>query len=181
MHCFACDRPSTRQCQRCGNHYCLDHGSGLCAACLDPVRAAPSSGAFRIALAGLLGASVLALWLLVRPPSVPGESSGIIQQPEESPGFTPGLTPAGATPTPGPTLTGGVTPTPGTATEAPTAAPTEVPTDAPSGPIEYIAVEGDTWFGIAAAFGVDAESLAAYNGYTLEEFFQPGDVILIPQ
>ena len=35
--------------------------------------------------------------------------------------------------------------------------------------------------GLAEWFGVDAESLAAYNGYTLEDVIQPGDVLVIPQ
>jgi LysM repeat protein len=54
-----------------------------------------------------------------------------------------------------------------------------VPTEA--GPIEYTVVEGDTWYGIAEAYGVDAENLAAVNGLTLDDFLQPGDVIVIPQ
>jgi LysM repeat protein len=41
-------------------------------------------------------------------------------------------------------------------------------------------VDGDTWFGIAEAFGVDAEDLAAVNGLTLDDFIQPGDVLVIP-
>jgi hypothetical protein len=41
-------------------------------------------------------------------------------------------------------------------------------------------VEGDTWFDIALAHGVDAEELAAVNGLTLDDFIQPGDVLVIP-
>jgi LysM repeat protein len=41
--------------------------------------------------------------------------------------------------------------------------------------------EGDTWFGIASAYGIDAENLAAVNGLTLDYLLQPGDVIQIPQ
>ena len=42
-------------------------------------------------------------------------------------------------------------------------------------------VEGDTWYDLADFFGVDAESLAAVNGYTLDDFLQPGDVLIIPE
>jgi hypothetical protein len=171
------------QCSRCGRHYCIDHGSNLCAACLDPVQAAPSSATFRLALAGLLGASVLALWLLVRPPSVPGEGSGIIQEPEASPDFTPGLTPDTDDETSGPTGAASGTPRPSeaaTATPEATEAPTEAPTE-PPGPVEYLTQDGDTWFGIAEAFGVDAANLAATNGYTLDDVLPVGITLVIPQ
>jgi LysM repeat protein len=65
-----------------------------------------------------------------------------------------------------------------TATATPTPAPTAEPTPAP---IEYTVLEGDTWYDIAFDYGVDAESLAAYNGLTLEDLLQPGQVLTIPQ
>jgi LysM repeat protein len=184
MQCFACDRPAIAQCQRCGNHHCADHGAALCVSCTDPVQAAPSSATFRIALAGLLGASVLALWLLVRPPSVPGDSGNIIQQPDVTPGFTPALTPD-TEGTPRPTVSAGATSVPSgapaaTPTPAVTAAPTEGPTDAPA-QVEYVTQEGDTWFGIAEAYGVDAANLAATNGYSLEDVLPLGVTLVIPQ
>src|SRR3990172_6372482 len=104
MNCYACDQEATSRCSRCGNAYCRDHGhdpslaSGqvpstsspsetsesarrtgqvLCADCLDPVNAAPSGVVFRASVFALLVASVLALWLIVRPPSLPGESSEV--------------------------------------------------------------------------------------------------------
>jgi LysM repeat protein len=42
-------------------------------------------------------------------------------------------------------------------------------------------VEGDSWYGIAEWFGVDAETLAAFNGLSLEDMIRPGDVLVIPQ
>jgi LysM repeat protein len=182
MQCFACDRPSTQICPRCGNHFCIDHGAAYCAACLDPVNAAPSSAAFRVALVGLLGASVLALWLLVRPPSVPGESSGIIQQPEETANFTPALTPDTDEGTTGPSPSGGAsaTATPGGPTATATPAGTPAPTEPPA-PLQYTTVDGDTWFGVAEQFGVDATALASANGYTLEDVLPVGVTLTIPQ
>ena len=182
MECFACDQAATRHCPRCAKAYCPDHGDTLCAQCLDPVNAAPSSTVFRASLFALLGASVLALWLLVRPPSVPGDEGSIIR-----PEPTPQVTPAG-TKQPGATQQPGVTATPGTGEATPTPGagePTDSPEDTPEptegGPIEYIVQEGDTWFGIAEAFGVSAEDLVAVNGLTLDDFLHPGDVIAIPQ
>jgi LysM repeat protein len=186
MRCYACQRQDTQTCPRCGRSYCPDHGAELCAFCLDPVVAAPSSGAFRIALVGLLAASVLALWLLVRPPDVPGDNSGVIQQPDVTPNFTPALTPdTDQTPTPTPEgQTPGPTPAP-TLTQVPddrTPAPTEAPTPEPTpAPIEHVVVTGDTWFGIAELYGVDAELLASSNGYTLADVLPNGITLIIPQ
>jgi LysM repeat protein len=187
MDCYLCDRKAALRCPRCGNPFCSDHGEeaspgsgqALCADCLSPVNAAPSGAFFRGSLLALLAVSVLALWFLVRPPGLPGESSEVVV-PEASPlpsplPITP--SPAAASPTP-------VTPV-ADATAAPTPTPvppTPVPTEPPAPePIEYTVVEGDTWYGIADAYGVDAESLAAYNGLTLDDIIQPGNVLLIPQ
>lgn len=179
-----------QRCPRCGNSYCEGHGADFCAACLDPLNSAPSRNVFRVALVGFLGGCVLALWLLVRPPGVPGEGSAVTNN-NGNPTATPALTPAGggagasgsATPlpsgsTPRPSATG-ATGTP-TATPAPTEAPTEAVTE-PPGPLEYTVQEGDTWFGVAEAFGVDATNLAAVNGYTLDDVLNVGVVLVIPQ
>jgi hypothetical protein len=180
MKCFACENEATQRCDRCSNLYCDEHGDNLCANCLDPMRAAPSRSLYRVAIFGLFGGAVLALWLMVRPPSVPGEESTVVNQPTNTPALTPG---GGGTSTPGPT-------TAGTATAAPTGAPTVTPvpsitpTPAPTptpGPIEYVVVEGDTWFGIAESFGIDGFTLAQFNGRTLEDVLSLGETILIPQ
>lgn len=184
MRCYVCERQDTSPCPRCGKTYCPDHGADLCSACLDPVIAAPTSSAFRIALFALLGASVLALWLLVRPPGLPGENGGVVQQPDITPDFTPGLTPdTGETPTP--TATGSsdgspvLTPTqiPDDQTPAPTAEPTVTPTPAP---IEHVVVTGDTWNGIAETYGVDASELASVNGYSVADVLPLGITLIIP-
>ncbi|HVP04896.1 MAG TPA: LysM domain-containing protein [Dehalococcoidia bacterium] len=180
MQCFACENEAIARCGRCGNPFCADHGDDLCAVCADPMQAAPSRSLYRVALFGLFGGAVLALWLMVRPPSVPGEEASVVTQPTE----TPALTPAGATTAPAePTATGGeptVTPLP---TEVPTQAATATPTPPPTptpGPTEYVVQDGDTWFGVAEAFGVDGFTLAEYNGRTLDEYLHPGETLLIP-
>jgi LysM repeat protein len=75
------------------------------------------------------------------------------------------------------------TPVPEGETPAPTPAPTEAPPPAetpPPGPTTYVVQEGDTWFAIASAYGVDPEALAATNGRTLDDFLQIGETIVIP-
>ena len=167
MECYACDQDATQHCSRCGKGYCPDHGqspeaagASLCSECLSPVSATPSNVVFRSSLFALLIASVLSLWLLVRPPDLPGEESTLRPQPTAL-DSTQG--PASSTPPPTTQLT--ATPTPVAQTPAPN---------------QYTVVEGDTWFGIADALGVDAEALAAANGLTLEDFIRPGEVLVIP-
>src|SRR3972149_766228 len=177
MDCYLCDNEASQRCPRCGSPFCGDHGEDLCADCLNPVNAAPSGTVFRASLLALLLGSVLALWLLVRPPGLPGDSAEIVI-PQASPQPT---TPLAASPTPAPPVAGSTAePTP---TPAPTAVPkpTATPTEAPPAPIEYTVVDGDSWNLIADAYGVDAESLPAYNGLTLEGLLQPGQVLTIPQ
>lgn len=180
MDCYACDQPATRNCPRCARPYCPEHGAEYCAGCLDPLSAAPSSAVFRASLFGLLIASVLALWLLVRPPSVPGDGGPIVR-PQPTPQVTPagtkqpGASTARPTATPSPGGEPAATATPGVSPAEGTPAPTE------SGPIEYSVQEGDTWYGIAEAYGVSAEDLAAVNGLTLDDFLQPGQIIVIPR
>lgn len=182
MECYACGQAATRQCPRCARSYCPGHGADYCADCLDPLNATPSGAVFRASLFGLLVASVLALWLLVRPPSVPG-GEGTIVRPQPTPQNTPSATRGPGLPTlaPVPTSSGGA----GAPSPTPEVPPEETPAaskpPAEEGPIEYTVQEGDTWYGIAEAYGVDAENLAAVNGLTLDDVLQPGQVIVIPQ
>ncbi len=192
MECYACDQEATQSCPRCGNSYCPEHGAeppsgGLCSVCADPVSAAPSSTVFRTSVFALLIASVVALWLLVRPPALPGESSEVSRPrpadvpastagPTAQPGVSPTTLPATSTPSsasPTPGGTGQSTPTPG-ATPKATPEPTEAATT------EYTVVDGDTWYSIAGEFDIDAETLAAANGRTLDDYVVVGETLVIP-
>jgi len=166
---------------------CPDHGADLCSSCLDPIVAAPTSSTFRIALFALLAASVLALWLLVRPPGLPGDGGGVVLDPDITPGFTPGLTPdTGESPTPTATVSpdGSLTPTPilDDQTSTPTPTSTPVPTASPTpAPIEHVVETGDTWNALAEQFGVDASVLAESNGYSVTDVLPLGITLIIPQ
>ena len=176
MQCYACENEAAEQCPRCANPFCAEHGTGLCARCEDPTRTTPSTTVFRFALLGLVFASVLALWLIVRPPDLPEGSSSIVQPlPTQQPTPDPTATvPASETPP----LSAEVTPTP-EPTDTPT--PTPEPTEAPPERLEYVVEEGDSWFGIAEIFGVEASEIAALNGRALEDFLSIGETLLIPQ
>lgn len=193
MNCYACDKEAVRRCSRCDNTYCADHGSTeadagppLCAECLDPARATPSTNLFRGAVLVLLIASVFALWLIVRPPDLPGEDSSAVGPIETADPTTPGGPTVTIPPSSTPGPSGEATPSPsGEATPVPTAAATPVPGETPV-PTEppaqttYVVVEGDTWFGVAAQFGVDPEALAAANGRTIDDFLVIGETLIIP-
>jgi LysM repeat protein len=126
---------------------------------------------------GLFGGAVLALWLLVRPPSVPGEET-VLNRPTAAPALTPGAGNGSS-----------ITPAPSAAT-SPAAAPTDTPAPTPSpkptpaptpARLEYVVVDGDTWYGVAAQFGVDAIAMATLNHRTIAEYLHPGDILIIPQ
>ncbi|MDO8614404.1 MAG: LysM domain-containing protein [Dehalococcoidia bacterium] len=184
MECYACDQPATNRCPRCGNSFCDAHGGGpaagsgqgLCGECLDPVNATPTGAIFRLSLFALLGASVLALWLLVRPPSLPGESSALIQPTSNEPTATlpPSSPPPGGSPAGSSSPAASASPGPGTS-------PTAAAQSTPAGSIEYTVEEGDTLSSIAAAYGVSAADLAAVNGLSDADLISPGDVLVIPQ
>jgi LysM repeat protein len=181
MECYACDREATQRCSRCGNAYCSEHGGdpnapggqALCAECLDPVSATPSGTVFRASLFALLGTSILALWLLVRPPALPGESSkALVPAPTSSPNAPAGTA---APPTAAPGATAGATPA--EATPPPAAPPAAPP------PLQYVMQDGDTVSGVAAAHGIRYLDLLAFNNLSEDDatLLRPGDVILVPQ
>jgi hypothetical protein len=181
MECYACDREATEQCGRCGNLYCSEHGDDpeapggqvLCAECLDPVSATPSGTVFRASLFALLGTSVLALWLIIRPPGLPGESSGALAPlPTGSPEAPAGTSGATAPPAASPEAT-----PPSQATPPPAPEPTAAP------PLQYVMQDGDTVSSVANAHGLRYLDLLEFNGLSEDDAtnLHPGDVILIPQ
>ena len=56
--------------------------------------------------------------------------------------------------------------------------PTVTPTPAP---IEHLVVSGGTWGGVAEQYGVDQETLASANGYSVDEVLPLGVTLIIPQ
>lgn len=176
MICYACDQAAVHRCPRCAKPYCADHGEVFCNACLDPASAAPSSTVFRGSLLALLIGSVLALWLLIRPPSLPGESEVGVVVPRSPEPMTPAVTVVPSTPSPATT----VSPTPPQATPTPKAKPTPTPSPTPAF-VEYTVQEGDTLSSIAAAYGVTVEEIIAANDIANPDEIAIGDVLIIPQ
>jgi len=191
MSCYACGRDAIHRCPRCAKPFCDQHGGELCAACQDPSSAIPSGALFRGALLVLLVASVLALWLLIRPPGASDDESGAqAGQPSVTrtptalattarPSVTPTGTPQGtATGTPGVSPTPGGTPG-GTPGATPTPAPS--PTPEPSPFEEYTVQQGDSLSSIAQQFGTTADELARINGITDPNTLNVGQKLQVPK
>jgi LysM repeat protein len=184
VECFRCDREATAECPRCGALYCDDHGDALCERCQDPALALPSYRIYRGSLLALLGGTVFAVWLLVRPPATIDGDSPV---PPALAGVIPTAT---ATITPTPASASTTTPAAATTeTSTPTPSPTPDPTAAPANPDfrEHTVSEGDTLFSIALQYVprdkdvLDfVEEIAAYNELTDANAITLGTVLKIP-
>ena len=182
MSCYACGRDAIHRCPRCAKPYCDQHGGELCAACQDPSSAIPSGALFRGALLALLVASVLALWLLIRPPGASDDESGA-QAGQPSVTRTPTATTARPSPSVAPTGTPGISPTPGgTPGASPTPGGTPTPAPSPTPAFEEYTVEqGDSLSTIAAQFGTTADEIARINGITDPNTLNIGQKLQVPR
>ena len=190
MTCYVCGKEATHRCPRCAKLYCDEHGDELCAACQDPASAIPSGAVFRGSLLALLVASVLALWLLIQPPGLPGGEPGeeaVLPLPTitpvsvASPTPTPPATPT-ATPTATPSPTPEATPSP-TLSPTPEPTPTPMPTPTPEPPpfTEYEVQPGDTLSAIAQSFGTTIDELVRINGLASQDvIIDVGQKLLVP-
>jgi LysM repeat protein len=185
MSCYACGRDAIHRCPRCAKPYCDEHGGELCAACQDPSSAIPSGALFRGALLALLVASVLALWLLIRPP---GDDESGAQAGRPSVTRTPTATTARPSPSVAPTgapqgtATGtpSTSPTPG-GTPGATPTPGPSPTPEPSPFEEYTVQQGDSLSSIAQQFGTTADEIARINGLTDPNTLNVGQKLQVPR
>ena len=182
MSCYACGRDAIHRCPRCAKPYCDQHGGELCAACQDPSSAIPSGALFRGALLALLVASVLALWLLIRPPGASDDESGA-QAGQPSVTRTPTATTARPSPSVAPTGTPGISPTPGgTPGASPTPGGTPTPAPSPTPAFEeYTVQQGDSLSTIAAQFGTTADEIARINGITDPNTLNIGQKLQVPR
>ena len=188
MTCYVCGKEATRRCPRCAKPYCEEHGGELCASCQDPASAIPSGTVFRGSLLALLVASILALWLLIQPPGLPGDESAgeaVLPPPTSTPSPS-ATTPARASPMATPSATATQTAT-ATATAAAsgtppgTPSPMPTPTPQPSPFSEYLVQAGDTLSSIAQRFGTTVDEIVRINGLASQEvIIDVGQKLLVP-
>lgn len=190
MECYLCGGEPTHQCARCRRLYCDQHGGELCADCLSPASALPSSAVYRGSILALLAGTVVALWLMIREPGegnnpaagtiviTPSPAVTRTVRPQPSPTRAGSLTPAAVE-----TATGSATP------EGAEETATPAPAETPGGPITYTVQQGDTLFGIAERYlpadenlGAFVERIAAANGLDPQNaVLEPGQVLHIPR
>jgi LysM repeat protein len=174
--CHYCGEPAQEECPTCGRLYCAEHGEDVCLRCLAPESAMPSALAYRGSLVALAAGSVVAVFLLLRPPE--SKSSGDIIR-----------TLATSTPVTQPTATATPPRTQGAGTPSTvrTASPTTVGTSpspavspSPAAERTYTVKGGDTLSAIAAQFGVTVDEILALNPGITPELLRVGTELKIP-
>lgn len=200
ISCFACDKEPTQQCPRCGRPYCDDHGEELCDACLEPASGVPSFTLYRGSLLALLFGTLLAVWLLIKPPEtsdalrpevVPTQTA-VVQANTTPPPNTTVVTngsPVATRPATTTTAGAGTTPTGPTATRpATTTTPAAGTTPGAGGSTNYTVVSGDTLGAIcekvkpASMTNADCVTqIVSLNGFSSDSAtINVGQVIKVP-
>jgi LysM repeat protein len=172
--CHYCDRPAEEQCPTCGRLYCYEHGDDVCVRCLAPESATPGSLMYRGSLMALVLASLVAVFLFLRPPESKSAAGTVLvvatATVAQSPTATP--TPQGRTPTPGATAKSTANATAGASVTANAGTATTGKT--------YTVVSGDTLGGIAVAHGTTLEGLEAANPGITPDNLPIGTVLKLP-
>ncbi|MBI2767809.1 MAG: LysM peptidoglycan-binding domain-containing protein [Chloroflexi bacterium] len=171
--CHYCKRPAEEECPTCGRLYCLEHGDDVCLRCLAPESATPSAKVYRGSVLALVVASLLAVFLVVRPPESKSQQDAVRPLPTSTPAVAATATPTrpGSAATKAPTTA---------ATAAPTSPTPASPTAAPSGERSYTVAQGDTLSGIAAQFNTTVAAILALNPGVTAESLQIGATLKIP-
>ena len=167
--CHYCDRAAEEQCPTCGRLYCLEHGDDVCLRCMSPEAAAPSATMYRGSLLVLVVASLVAVFLFVRPPASKSAADTV-----HTLATSTSITSATATPTPPGTR-------PATAVGAATTGGTPVPTTGTAVTTkQYTVKSGDTLSGIAAANNTSVEAIEALNPGLTAQTLGIGTVLNMP-
>ena len=153
-NCHYCDREGESECPTCGRLYCEEHGDDVCLRCMAPESATPSAAVYRGSVVALIVASLVAVFLLVRPPESKSsaDSSRILATATSATGATATPTRPGSTATR--TSSAVASATQGTST--PGASPSAVKKT-------YTVRAGDTLSGIASANGTTVDAILALN------------------
>ena len=177
--CHYCDKPAEEECPTCGRLYCREHGEDVCLRCMAPESAVPSALVYRGSILTLVVATLLTVFLLVRPPAEKSQASLVRELPTSTAAIS-----ATATPTPPRTATqsGGGDQTPQATPETPSASPTTAETAEPTpttGPRVHVVAAGDTLSGIAAQYDTTVEELERLNP-GIDDNINIGDEVIVP-
>lgn len=180
LTCYYCDNPAEAECPTCGRLYCSEHGEDVCLRCMSPEAAAPSGAVYRGSVVALVIASLIVVFLLVRPPQSKTAANTASDFPTSTAAIQATATPTtrgsggATTPVQGTQVPSSVTP----ATPAP-GTPTVGATATPSGNT-YTMQEGDTLSAVAAGYGITVAELLEANPGLNPDAIAIGTVIRIP-
>ena len=174
-NCHYCDREAEFECSTCGRLYCDQHGDDVCLRCLSPEAATPSAAVYRGSVVALVVASLVAVFLLVRPPESKGSAdpSRILATATSATGATATPTRPGSNPTRTTTALGSTTPGSSPAPGTPGASPGATKKT-------YTVAAGDTLSGIAQANGTTVEAIVALNPGLTPQALAIGALITLP-
>jgi LysM repeat protein len=179
LSCYYCENPAEAECPTCGRLYCGDHGEDVCLRCLSPESAVPSAAIYRGSVLALVIASLVTLFLLVRPPESKSASNLVRDLPTSTAAVIATATPtrqggaATGTPRQGTQVPSSVTPSPSTG-------PTTPSPNATATGRTYVMKPGDTLSAVAASFGVSVDELVAANPGLNPNSIPAGTEIKIP-
>ena len=179
--CHYCDREADEECPTCGRLYCPEHGEDVCLRCMAPESAAPSALAYRGSLAALVLATLITVFLLVRPPESKSEGDNVRLAATSTPAVAATATPTrqgGNTPATTRTAVASTT-AQASATVAGSPSPAGSPTASAA---TYTVQAGDTLSGIAAKNNTTIKDLINANpGISETTPLQIGQVLKLPQ
>jgi LysM repeat protein len=176
-NCHYCNRPAEAECPTCGRLYCSEHGDDVCLRCMSPESATPSALVYRGSVLTLVIASLVALFLVLRPPEKETDNGVVRTVPTSTAAVS-----ATATPTPPVTRTASATTTAAASPDAspsPASSPTAAATPTP-GARTYVVQSGDTLSSIAAENGTTVDEIVALNPGLEPNTLQVGAEILLP-
>jgi LysM repeat protein len=176
-NCHYCNRPAEAECPTCGRLYCSEHGDDVCLRCMSPESATPSALVYRGSVLTLVIASLVALFLVLRPPEKETDNGVVRTVPTSTAAVS-----ATATPTPPVTRTASATTTAAASPDAspsPAGSPTAAATPTP-GARTYVVQSGDTLSSIAAENGTTVDAIVALNPGLEPNTLQVGAEILLP-
>lgn len=180
LTCYYCENPAEAECPTCGRLFCSEHGEDVCLRCMSPEAAAPSGAVYRGSVLALVIATLVVVFLLVRPPASKTATSIDRNLPTSTAAINATATPTeqggggGGTP-----VQGTVVPSSVTVTQAPAETETVAASPTPSGRT-YTMQAGDTLSDVAAGYGITVAELLEANPGINPDTIAIGTVIRIP-
>ncbi len=182
LTCYYCDNTAEAESPTCGRLYCSEHGEDVCLRCMSPEAAAPSGAVYRGSVLALVIASLVVVFLLVRPPESRSDTNLVRNVPTSTAAV-------GATATPtSQGGSGGPTTAPLEGTQVPSSVTPTVPAGTPGTVVAsptiagetYTMRDGDTLSAVAAGYGVSVADIVAANPGLNPDSIAIGTVIRIP-